>query len=220
MSKYPRLAYLKSGKGRFCFDKNRELKVESGLIFLLNAGYRSIEFNRQVPLIYLYMSLNIPNLKINGDYELFPPSHPNYPLLKEIMEDLLKENPVSIEREVLLAIDIIQSGQKEDRKLPEVIKSVLKRIHEDPCKAFVISELIRGHKISLSHFRRIFHQYLSCSPKQYVLQQRMKYAYKLLSETGVQVQEVARIMNYNNVFEFSRQFKKYFRFSPKYLKNI
>lgn len=68
--------------------------------------------------------------------------------------------------------------------------------------------------LSPSHFHRMFQTTFRLSPHQYMLRQRMTMAVKLLRTGRWQVSEVAIRCGYDNLFYFSRVFKKYHGIAP------
>ncbi len=68
--------------------------------------------------------------------------------------------------------------------------------------------------VSLNHFNRLFRKYLGTSPRQCVIQARMRRAAELLLNSNASVAETAMSVGIENEFYFSRLFKKSFALSP------
>lgn len=53
------------------------------------------------------------------------------------------------------------------------------------------------------------------TPQQYLIERRMQRAWQLLSETDLQVQQVAERVGYSNLAAFSDRFRRHFGRSPR-----
>ena len=58
-------------------------------------------------------------------------------------------------------------------------------------------------------FRRKFRAATGAPPHEYVLQSRVSEARRLLGETDLPIKSIAQGLGYNDVYFFSRQFKKF-----------
>lgn len=68
--------------------------------------------------------------------------------------------------------------------------------------------------ISSSYLKQLFIRKFSLSPKQYILKRKMDYACELLLSGYYSVASVADSLSYENVYYFSRAFKKMTGTSP------
>ncbi len=78
-----------------------------------------------------------------------------------------------------------------------------------------VSRLAEMCYFSEQHFRRVFKQFYSVSPKQYIINLKIEYAAQLLQSRLYSVQQVSEKCGFEDVKYFSRIFKKYMKFSPK-----
>ena len=69
--------------------------------------------------------------------------------------------------------------------------------------------------MSISHFYHIYQQEFNQSPKAELIEARMDYARYLLLNESLQVNEVARMVGYENEFHFIRHFRQRFDITPK-----
>lgn len=69
--------------------------------------------------------------------------------------------------------------------------------------------------MSLRTLERHLTETLGCSPGELILAEKMREARRLLAQGGLQVQEVARRVGYDDPAHFSRRFKAYFGVAPK-----
>ena len=69
-------------------------------------------------------------------------------------------------------------------------------------------------KVSIRTLNRMFNRQLNCSPYQYLISARMKYAAQLLSSNTLSVKNIAEECGYKHTSFFIAEFKKYFRKTP------
>ena len=72
----------------------------------------------------------------------------------------------------------------------------------------------RQLSVSESHFRRIFRQITGLAPIQYLIECRITLAKQLLLTTGMRINEIGRMLHFDDEFHFSRIFKKKVGISP------
>lgn len=107
----------------------------------------------------------------------------------------------------------IQSSKKQ-KILPAIeyiAKNYNKRIYND--------ELSSVTGLSTVYFRKLFKDVMGISPISYIQSVKMGKAKKMLNSDYSSITDIAYSLGYNNVYEFSRDFKKYTGISPlKYSK--
>ncbi|MDF1824157.1 MAG: helix-turn-helix domain-containing protein [Verrucomicrobiales bacterium] len=59
-----------------------------------------------------------------------------------------------------------------------------------------------------------FRKKAATAPKEYLMRERMRYARKILQTEGLRVGEVADLMQFETVFQFSNQYKNVHGHSP------
>ena len=55
---------------------------------------------------------------------------------------------------------------------------------------------------------------MSMGPKEYLLRTRMQYARRILENEGLRVSDVADLLQFETVYQFSKQYKKVHGHSP------
>jgi AraC-like DNA-binding protein len=94
------------------------------------------------------------------------------------------------------------------------IEKALRQIHSNYDRPFHVEELAGCVNMSTSAFHRAFKDVTSLSPIQYLKKVRLNKAMSMLVEEGVRASEAARLVGYESVSQFSREFKRYFGASP------
>lgn len=94
------------------------------------------------------------------------------------------------------------------------IKKAITYIIANYEKKITISEIASIANMSTGHFSKLFKLMTSCSPVEYLINQRLSKAAVMLSESNEQIFNVAMDTGFNNVGYFIRSFKKKFNCTP------
>ena len=101
-------------------------------------------------------------------------------------------------------------GDGADERVARVTAYVRRSLHEPPD----YGKLARLANLSYCQLFRLFKQHLGCSLQQYIEQERIAYAKRLLTLNRLSVKEVAAQVGYANQLYFSRRFQKIVGVSP------
>lgn len=138
---------------------------------------------------------------------------------------MLLKNPAesNSNRAVLLLEDILlqiyEQNEALKKKIPVFQKpffeDLLIRIRKSPWKDWDFDAEARKLHISKNHFGRLFKDFCSYAPQEFVIQSRLALAAELLTDTADSVREIASKIGIENEFYFSRLFKKRYHLSPR-----
>ena len=95
-----------------------------------------------------------------------------------------------------------------------LVKRAQRIIRAEISRGINVTELARGLDVSREHLTRVFHEEAGLSPYQYILRQRIIRACRLLKETQHPQKEIARMLGYNAVENFSRAFTRVMKLNP------
>ena len=95
------------------------------------------------------------------------------------------------------------------------LERALKYLHENYAESFDVDQLAGIASMSPSTFHRNFRQVTASSPIQYVKKLRLNRARELLMDKGIKVKQAAAKVGYESPTQFSREFKRYFGYSPQ-----
>jgi AraC-like DNA-binding protein len=95
-----------------------------------------------------------------------------------------------------------------------VVDRVRQSLVSDNDPALSVAEVSRRAGLSAPRLRVIFREATGLSPKQFQLKARMERAARLLAESPLSVGEIATQVGYDNIYHFSRQFKRALGISP------
>ena len=111
------------------------------------------------------------------------------------------------------------SNKTEELELKQrYIKEAVMFIHFNMQFNITISDIAYNLRISPNYLSTIFKEIIGQSPKQYLGQMRMERAIKLLKRSNIKVKQVALDVGYKDQLHFSREFKKYWGYSPSLAK--
>ncbi len=91
----------------------------------------------------------------------------------------------------------------------EKIRPAIEYIAENYDKHISNDELASAAGISTVYFRKLFRENVGMSPSNYILRMKMKKAEEMLKSDYSSITDIAYSLGYNNVYEFSRAFKKH-----------
>jgi AraC-like DNA-binding protein len=100
------------------------------------------------------------------------------------------------------------------------IDKALRQIHENFNQSFNVEQLAEVVNMSPSAFHRAFKEVTAQSPIQYLKRVRLNKAKSLLVESGLRSSDAARLVGYESVSQFNREFKRYFGASPRQLPEL
>jgi AraC-like DNA-binding protein/quercetin dioxygenase-like cupin family protein len=101
------------------------------------------------------------------------------------------------------------------RAIEEAQRAILNDLTEAP----TLEELAMSARLAPAHFARLFRRQCGTSVMQYVNQQRLLHARRLLVEGRLNVKEVAHAVGFDDPFYFSRRFTRYFGMTPSVVRN-
>ncbi|MCE2594599.1 AraC family transcriptional regulator [Motilimonas cestriensis] len=103
----------------------------------------------------------------------------------------------------------IQSRQ--ELRLKQVFEKVEKQLDVN----WTVDKMAALAHFSAPHFHRLCKQYYQQSPSQHLIRLRMKHAKRLLSGTDWPIQDIAELVGYPELTNFSARFRKTHHMSPR-----
>jgi AraC-like DNA-binding protein len=104
--------------------------------------------------------------------------------------------------------------------VPEKIRQVRQYLDQHACKKVSLQKLAEGVGLSIPHLCAEFRRCYGDSPVNYLIGLRLKQARYLLLNHGLSVGEVASRVGYDDIYHFSKLFKKQFGVSPRALRKL
>lgn len=106
-----------------------------------------------------------------------------------------------------------REGDEYQREMRNQVKYVLNYIHQHYMEPITIGQVAEEMHLDRHYLSKLFCKEVGMTMKAYLTKMRMNRA-KTFLENGYLVTETAALCGYNDVFNFSRMYKKYFGESP------
>ncbi len=101
-------------------------------------------------------------------------------------------------------------------KVPDWLSAFLVKLQEPDVFIRPINELYSMTGYSPNQLQRLFKQYMQMTLVQYIKNQRLYYAAKLLKEENYSILFIANTVGYSSLSYFNHEFKKMFKVIPSY----
>lgn len=95
------------------------------------------------------------------------------------------------------------------------LRELIDYINEHYAEHLTISFLADYFGYSRTHFMSIFKQHTGSSCLEFILQVRLNKACELLVQTSLTIQDITSQVGFSNQSNFNRQFKKYYKLTPR-----
>ena len=101
-----------------------------------------------------------------------------------------------------------------------LIQKVITKIDSDLTADLSLNALAAYLNVNASYLSNLFKKEVGVSPQQYLISVRMKQALELLRQERYTVSMIAASVGYDDLFTFSRCFKKYYGVPPTAYKEL
>ena len=112
-----------------------------------------------------------------------------------------------------------QPKRGRDIKAPMMIRVIRELVRQRPDLPLTVKELAAAARLTPNHLTTSFRDYTGQSFTDYLLEQRMIRAKKLLSDLTLNIAEVARQVGFEDTCYFARRFRKATQLSPRDWRN-
>ncbi|HWL51941.1 MAG TPA: AraC family transcriptional regulator [Chthoniobacteraceae bacterium] len=140
-------------------------------------------------------------------------------VLSEELATLSHQFPLeqAVDRVDRLCEQVIIESQTAPHDVVEddLIERVLQKMRREPRQPFNLMETVRLARMSEATFRRRWDAKVGVSPRRYLERLRIQTACRLLIETDLPVNEIARKVGFDDEFYFSRRFSAMWNLSPR-----
>jgi AraC-like DNA-binding protein len=93
-------------------------------------------------------------------------------------------------------------------KQKQIFNTLCGGINKNPGNSYKIPELAKKVHYNHQYFSSLFKKYKGISPSEFIIQARIKAAKRLLHLTDEPIGQIADILNYSDIYSFSKQFRK------------
>lgn len=243
---FAEITYILSGKGTYMVA-DEIYQVQSGDIIICNPGvkHQKLETNVQEPTIEFFtgftdfqfrdMAPNSIELK-NGGYLLRTSVETKQEISKHCYAMLAEQESCKIGKYFMLKAHLMQiillilreMEPKRDQQIGcrfdsynhnYAVKKIISYLNENYNEKISLEQLARNMYLSPVYISKIFKEETGESPINYLIQIRLEKAKEIL-ELGDErsIKQIANSVGYDDVYHFSKLFKKYYGVSPLYYK--
>lgn len=103
--------------------------------------------------------------------------------------------------------------------VPEKIRGVKQYLDQHACRPVTLQQLAQKVGLSVPHLCAEFRRSYGDSPINYLIGLRLKQARYLLLDRGLSIGEIASRIGYEDIYHFSKLFKKHFGVSPRAMRD-
>ncbi|NLK82546.1 MAG: helix-turn-helix transcriptional regulator [Lentisphaerae bacterium] len=229
---YYGIQYNHSGSLHLIFDDRLEFTVEGSWAFITWPGprfqYGSCDGKLRSHNFVCFAGERAELFRETG----LMPLNPEQPLIKIINPDRFMETMTALNKIPLndrinyaRAVSLLESlllqlhEQRANMKVvpahhEQKLKILIRQLRSSPQLEWDFNREAAGLFVSFTHFRRMFKQYTGLPPQQFLINCRLNLAVKMLSESSDSVAEIAARCGFDDVFYFSRIFKKHRNIAP------
>lgn len=242
-SDFTELTYILSGKGRYLVE-GKIYDVEAGDMIICNAGvhHQNLVLDSQEPTVEFFTgftdvhfknmapnSINLPNgeyvIRLNTEakqevnkkcYEMLAENEAGqigkYFMLKAHLMQIL----LIIMREIVEAPKIKQSGCNfETYNKSYAVKRIINYLSENYEQKISLDQIAHNMYLSPVYISKIFKEETGESPINYLIKIRLEKAKEILkNDKNGDIKNIANEVGYEDVYHFSKLFKKYYGISP------
>ena len=116
---------------------------------------------------------------------------------------------------IRLLLEIIDGSQRHvSTATSPRMNEIIGLIREHPQENYALKDLARRVHVSLSHFKRIFKAEIGLSPREYILQQKIDAAKRLLAESDAPVTHIALDLGFVSSQYFATVFRRITGITP------
>ncbi|MBO4303220.1 MAG: helix-turn-helix transcriptional regulator [Lentisphaeria bacterium] len=220
-----------SGTLRLRVDFGRLYEVSGPHVFLTYPGHFFEYGPADAPRHHNYICTCGPRIRKyrEGGLWVEDPAAPPIPvphgenflrIMQEIMT-ITRAPGLTAPRAVLLFEDLLlrirEAATMEHRHVPyqaEALNALIRRIGAEPERPWDFASEAEKLHVTSTHFRRIFKEITGLPPQQFLLHGRLNKAAELLKSSRDSVKEIAAAAGWDNVFYFSRLFRRKYFLAP------
>lgn len=246
---FTEFTFILSGKGKYLVE-GITYDVEAGDVIICNPGvkHQNILVNTKEPTVEFFagftdfhfknMQPNSISLK-DGGHVLHTTTETKQEISKHCYEMIAENESAQIGKYFMLKSHLIQilllmvrditevetSNQKgcnfESYNKSYAVKRIINYLNENYENKISLDQIAHNMYLSPVYISKIFKEETGESPINYLIKIRLEKAKDILINTeGGSIKSIANRVGYEDVYHFSKLFKKYYGISPLYYKKI
>ncbi|MEG1312505.1 MAG: AraC family transcriptional regulator [Romboutsia sp.] len=100
-----------------------------------------------------------------------------------------------------------------------IVNSIIKFMNENYMTDISLDKISKNMYLSPVYISKLFKEEIGYSPINYLIKIRLDKSAKLLEDKSYTIKEVAKMVGYNDVYHYSKQFKKHYGITPSKFTN-
>lgn len=206
--------FVVSGKGIFQIN-NKRYVLSSGMMFVIPPFTETYyEADSREPWEYIWVGFTgTPPLQLNDFYHI-----PGALRIFQHMKACHELHNGKTEFMLAQLWELFSFLMEENRTKEDPVDTVLNLIHSQYMTPLTVQQMADSVHLERTYFSKIFSEKLGISPRQYLIEHRMKQAKTFLS-LGYSVTTTAFSIGYSDIYIFSKIFKQRFGESPSCYQN-
>jgi AraC-like DNA-binding protein len=222
------LWYVWQGEGTMeCNGRSIPIQPQSCHLFRPGDRIRA-QHNPENPLVVTYIHFVSDGVAFLPEVCPLLTEHVAFEALLTRYIELMQRRPFLYMEEARLALmqllivlarhQVYDTPQRQDPVRQAIYLSAA-YIREHPGVPVTIDQLAQEACMSKRYFAKRFKQFIGRSVKQFIIESKLERADYLLRHSGMNVSEIAEALEYNDIYFFSRQFKKHVGRTPSEVQN-
>ena len=213
MRPYWLLHYVVSGCGRFTRE-GITYEITAGQIFVI-PPYVEIyyESDQKRPWKYIWIGFTTKDIP-----EVFQKPVISCPSAEAVFQEMLSCNAQENGRSAFLSSCIwklVSLLLEETQHKPDYIDKAINYMHSDYASGITVQKLADSLGLNRSYFYTLFTTQMGVSPSEYLIHLRLKKAAEFMTIYHKSPTTAAMSVGYNDIYHFSKLFKKYYGMSPR-----
>lgn len=210
--------FVISGHGRFRINDKEYILGENDIFIIPPYEETYYEADEAEPWTYIWL-----NFTINENLPLQLPDVMHRPELRNIFLSMKNYEKYENSQNIFLCSklwELYAHLQQATKPQTNYIDNALMYINYQYMNNITVDSIAKYLKLERSYFSALFKKHTGLSPKQYLLNYRMKIAADLLTKNITTISVIANSVGYTDIYNFSRMFKKHFGVSPNAYKKL
>ncbi|WP_167958352.1 AraC family transcriptional regulator [Anaerosporobacter faecicola] len=243
---FPQISVILSGKGKYLIQ-GEEYAVEAGDILFLDAKTKhhnivtdvknpmveffvgfsdiqfydmpenSIEFGVNPKIMHMKTHMKQEVNKIC--YEMLAEYQSGQPGKEFMMKAYMSQLLIQIVRGLLVKVKKMEDTSYETYNRSYAVRRIINYLNENYEQRISLEQIAHNMYLSPVYISKIFKEETGESPINYLIKIRLERAKEFLqTSNGSSIKNIAKQVGYDDVYHFSKLFKKYYGISPLYYK--